>query len=104
MAVKLGELTYQLQFDDGRMARRHIDQIRPRHLEMSVPSLEEIVIPNEAPFPLDNTTGKLTTINSEPERLLCRSSHVRHPPDHYTAYLSFKLNKEECDDCRLILI
>ena len=67
MAVKLGELTYQVQFGDGRMARRHIDQIFPRHLEMPVPSLEDIVIPNEAPFPLDNTTGQLTTINSEPE-------------------------------------
>ena len=52
---------------------------------MPVPSLEEIVIPNEAPFLLDNTTGQPTTISSEPERLLRRSSHVRHPPDHYTA-------------------
>ena len=57
MAAKLGELTYQVQFDDGRMVRQHIDQILPCHLEMPVPSPEEIVIPNEAPFLLDNTTG-----------------------------------------------
>ncbi len=70
VAAKLGELTYQVQFDDGRIVRRHIDQIWPYHLEMPVPSLEEIVIPNEAAFLLDNTTGKLTTINSEPEPVL----------------------------------
>ena len=44
-----------------------------------------IVIPNEAPFLLDNTTGQPTTVNSEPEPVLHRSSCVRHPPDHYTA-------------------
>ena len=82
VAVKLGELTYQVQFDNGRMVRRHIDQILPRHLKMPVPSPEEIVIPNEAPFLLDNTT---TTVNSEPEPVLRRSSRVRHPPDLYTA-------------------
>ena len=62
VSAKLGELTYQVQFD-GRMVRRYIDQILPRHLEMSVPSPEEIVIPNEAPFLLDNTTGQPTTVN-----------------------------------------
>ncbi len=85
MAVKLGELTYQVQFDNGRMVQRHIDQILPRHLEMPVSSLEEIVISNEAPFLLDNTTGPPTTDNSEPEPVLRRSSRVRHPPDRYTA-------------------
>ena len=85
MAAKLGELTYQEQFDNGRMVPRHIDQILPRHLEMSVPPSEEIVIPNEAPFVLDNTTGQPTTVNSEPEPVLHRSSRVQHPPDSYTA-------------------
>ena len=70
VAAKLGELTYQVQFDDGRMLQRHIDQIRPRHLEMPVLSPEEMVIPNEAPFLLDNTTGQPTTVNSEPEPVL----------------------------------
>ena len=28
VAAKLGEVTYQIQFNDGRMVRRHIDQIR----------------------------------------------------------------------------
>ena len=81
MAAKLGELTYQVQFDDGHMVRRHIDQILPRHLEMPVPSPEEMVITNEASFLLDNTTGKPTTVNSEPEPVLRRSN----PPDRYTA-------------------
>ena len=83
VAAKLGELTYQIQLDDGRMLRRHIDQIHPRHLE--IPSPEEMVIPNEAPFLLDNTTGQPTTVNSEPEPVLRRSSRVRHPLDRYTA-------------------
>ena len=85
MAAKLGELAYQVQFDNGRMVRRHIDQIRHHHLKMPVPSPEEIVIPNEAPFLLDNITGQPTTVNSEPESVLRRSSRVRHPPDRYTA-------------------
>ena len=85
VAAKLGELTYQVQFDNGRMVRRHIDQIRPRHLEMPAPSPEEIVIPNEAPFLFDNTTGQPITVNSEPEPVLRRSSRVQHPPDCYTA-------------------
>ena len=84
-AAKLGELTYQVQFDNGHMVRRHFDQIRPHHLEMPVPSPEEIVIPNEAPFVLDNTTRQPTTVNIEPEPVLHRSSRVRYPPDHYTA-------------------
>ena len=63
VAAKLGELTYQVQFDNGRMVQRHIDQILPRHLEMPVSSPEEIVISNEAPFLLDNTTGQPTTVN-----------------------------------------
>ena len=44
-----------------------------------------MVIPNEASFLLDNTTGQPTTVNSEPEPVLHRSSRVRHSPDHYTA-------------------
>ena len=62
VAAKLGELTYQVQFDDGRMVRRHIDQIHPRHLEIPVPSQEEFIIPNEASFLLDNTTRQPTTV------------------------------------------
>ena len=58
---------------------KDIDQILPRHLEMPVPSPEEIVTHNEAPFLLDNTTGQPTTVNSEPE-----PSRVWHPPDRYT--------------------
>ena len=76
VAAKLEELTYQVQFDVGRMVRRHIDQIHPRHLEMLVPSPEEIVIPSEAPFLLDNTTGQPTAVNSEPEPVFRRSCRV----------------------------
>ena len=67
------------------MVRRHVDQILPRHLKMPVPSPKDIVIPNETAFLLDNNTGQPTTVNSEPKPVLHRSSHVRHPPDHYTA-------------------
>ena len=74
VAAKLGEVTYQVQFNDGRMVRRHIDQIRPRHLEMPVSSPEEIVIPHKAPSLLDNTTGQPTTVNRKPEPVLCPSS------------------------------
>ena len=85
MAAKLGELTYQVVFDDGCMVRQHIDQIRPCHLEMPVPFPAEIINPNKAPFLLDNTTGQPTTVNSEPDPVLRRSSRVRHPTDSYTA-------------------
>ena len=72
MATKLGELTYPVQFDNGRMVRRHIDQIRPHHLKMPVPSPEDIVIPNESLFLLNNTIGQPTTVNSEQEPVLSR--------------------------------
>ena len=85
MAAKLGELINQVQFDNGRVVRRQSDQILPHHLEMPVPSPEEIVIPNEAPFLLNNTNGQPATVSSEPEPVLRRSSRVRYPPDRYTA-------------------
>ena len=52
---------------------------------MPVPSQKEIVIPNDAPLLLDNTTRQPTTVNSEPEPVLHRSSCVRYPTDRYTA-------------------
>ena len=61
-----------------------IDQIRHRDLKMPVSFPEEIVIPNEAPFVLDSTTRQPTTVNSEPEPVLHRSSRGLYSPDHYT--------------------
>ena len=73
---ELGDLTYQVQLDMGRIVQRHIDQINVRFSNSSVLS---------PGFPTPSNEPEAQPVNQRNINLPapCQSGRIRNPPDHF---------------------
>ena len=85
---KLGPVTYMVQISNGRIVKRHIDQLKIRNddKEINLPAVGENIIGDNHTFPetpesepaepVADNTPQVPTERRYPQR-------VRHPPDRY---------------------
>ena len=74
----LGAVSYQVEFKDGRLCKRHLDQLLK---DNSTDSDDHQADKDIIEFPLSETTSNSATVENPPVR---RSSRVRRPPDRLT--------------------
>ena len=74
----LDPVSYQVEFKNGRLCKRHLDQLLK---DNSTDSDDHQADKDIIEFPLSDNTSNSTTIENPPVR---RSSRVRRPPDRLT--------------------
>ena len=79
---KLGPVTYVVEMADGRIAKRHIDQLRARQNDEEISSVIEKSTVDDYTYPFTSApTADTTTATSVPERRYPERS--RRPPNRF---------------------
>ena len=78
-----GPLSYQINLDDGREIRRHVDHVRTRSCDSSVEINQEPGVHSFSDWNLPST-GDTASNGTHQPALLRRSNRVRRAPDRLT--------------------